>query len=202
VNADLYRAISDGAVEMVTDRIDHMHATGIALKSGRRIDADAIITATGLRLQALGGITVSVDGETIDPHEHFLYRRHMFEDVPNMAWSFGYINASWTLGADLTARTVAKLLNYMTCHGYTHAYPHLGDTKMPEQATFHLQSGYVKRGQHVLPKSGTRRPWNVGVNFLNDAFRRRFDRIDESMVFGRATSDNEASTAAVGEAHG
>ena len=200
VNADLYKAISDGAVEMVTDRIDHMDATGIALKSGRRIDADVVITATGLRLQALGGITVSIDGETIDPHEHFLYRRHMFEDVPNMAWSFGYINASWTLGADLTARTVAKLLKYMNSRGYTHAYPHLGDTKMPEQPAFHLQSGYVKRGQHVLPKSGTLRPWKVGVNFLNDALRRRFDRIDESMVFGRARSDNGASTAAVGEA--
>src|SRR5262249_4206307 len=134
-------------------------ASGIALKSGRRIDADAVITATGLRLQALGGITVSVDGEKIDPHGHFLYRRHMVEADPNMAWSFGYINASWTLGADLTARSVAKLLAYMNSRSYTHAYPHLGETEMPEQPTFHLQSGYVKRRRTVHPKSGTHKPW-------------------------------------------
>jgi cation diffusion facilitator CzcD-associated flavoprotein CzcO len=186
VEADLYKAISDGSVAMVTDHIDHMDVTGIALKSGRRIDADVVITATGLRLQALGGITVSIDGEEIDPHGHFLYRRHMFEDVPNMAWSFGYINASWTLGADLTARSVAKLLEYMNARGYTHAYPHLGETEMPEQPTFHLQSGYVRRGRHVHPKAGTHRPWKVSRNFLSDALRRRFDRIEESMVFGRA----------------
>jgi cation diffusion facilitator CzcD-associated flavoprotein CzcO len=193
VEADLYKAIRDGSVEMVTDHIDHMDDTGIALKSGPHIQADMVITATGLRLQALGGITVSVDGEKIDPHEHFLYRRHMFEDVPNMAWSFGYINASWTLGADLTARSVAKLLQYMNTRGYTHAYPHLGETAMPEQPTFHLQSGYVKRGQHVHPKSGTRRPWKVSVNFLNDALRGRFDRVEESMVFGCAKAERFAA---------
>ena len=189
VEADLYKAISEGSVDMVTDQIDHMDTTGIALESGRRIDADVVVTATGLRLQALGGITVSIDGRKIDPHEHFLYRRHMFEDVPNMAWSFGYINASWTLGADLTARSVAKLLEYMNSRGYTHAYPHLGDAAMPEQPTFHLQSGYVKRGQHVLPKSGTHRPWKVSRNFLRDAFGRHFDRIEESMVFGHARAE-------------
>ena len=190
MEADLYKAISDGSVEMVTDHIDHMDATGIALKSGRRIDTDVVITATGLRLQALGGITVSIDGDKIDPHEHFLYRRYMFEDVPNMAWSFGYINASWTLGADLTARSVAKLLEYMNARGYTHAYPHLGETEMDEQPTFHLQSGYVRRGRHVHPKSGTHRPWKVSHNFLRDALRRRFDRIEESMVFGRVGGEH------------
>jgi cation diffusion facilitator CzcD-associated flavoprotein CzcO len=192
VEADLYKAISDGSVEMVTDHIDHLDVTGIALKSGRHIDADVVITATGLQLQALGGITVRVDGEEINPHEHFLYRRHMFEDVPNMAWSFGYINASWTLGADLTARSVAKLLEYMNSRGYTHAYPHLGETEMPEQPTFHLESGYVKRGRSVHPKSGTRRPWKVSHNFLSDALGRRFDRIEDSMVFGRARAKRAA----------
>jgi cation diffusion facilitator CzcD-associated flavoprotein CzcO len=189
VEADLYKAISDGSVEMVTDHIDHIDASGIALKSGRRIDADVVITATGLRLQAFGGVTVSIDGEKIDPHEHFLYKRHMLEDVPNVAWSFGYINASWTLGADLTARSVAKLLEYMNARGYSHAYPHLGETEMPEQPTFHLESGYVQRGRHVHPKSGTHRPWKVSHNFLSDAISRRFDRIDESMVFGRARAE-------------
>ncbi|EUA33591.1 putative flavin-binding monooxygenase [Mycobacterium xenopi 3993] len=98
VDADLYKAISDGSVDVVTDHIDHMDATGIVLKSGRHLDADVIITATGLQLQALGGITVSLDGEKINPHDRFVYKRHMLEDVPNAAWCVGYTNASWTLG--------------------------------------------------------------------------------------------------------
>ncbi|KUI22819.1 FAD-dependent oxidoreductase [Mycobacterium sp. GA-1285] len=191
VEADLYKAISDGGVEVVTDHIDHLDATGIMLKSGRHIDADVVITATGLQLQAFGGITVSIDGEKIDPHDHFLYRRHMLDGVPNMAWSFGYINASWTLGADLTARAVAKLLEYMHARGYTHAYPRLGETEISEQPTFHLQSGYVLRGRHVHPKSGTDRPWKVSHNFVSDALRRPLDRIDESMVFGRTANSDE-----------
>jgi cation diffusion facilitator CzcD-associated flavoprotein CzcO len=202
VEADLYKAISDGSVEVVTDHVDHMDATGIALKSGRRIDADVVITATGLRLQALGGITVSIDGEKIVPHEHFLYRRHMLEDVPNMAWSFGYINASWTLGADLAARSVAKLLEYMNTRGYSHAYPHLGETEMPEQPTFHLESGYVKRGRHVHPKSGTHRPWKVSHNFLSDVLSQRFGRIEDSMVFGRAPAEQREQLTAPQSASG
>ena len=161
LDADLYKAISAGDVEMVTDHVDHMDATGIVLRSGRHLDADVIITATGIQLQALGGITISIDGEKVNPHDRFVFRRHLLEDVPNAAWCMGYTNASWTLGADLTARSVAKLLAYMDSHGYTHAYPHLGDVHMPEQPAFNLQSGYVLRSLDVLPKSGTRRPWDV-----------------------------------------
>ena len=189
VGADLYKSISDGDVDVITDHVDHVDATGIALESGRHIDVDVIVTATGLQLQALGGITVSVDGEKVDPHDRFLYRRHMLEDVPNAAWSFGYINASWTLGADLAAQSVAKLLEYMNSRGYTHAYPHRGNVEMPEQPTFPLQSGYVLRGLHVAPKSGTRRPWLVSHNFLRDALGRRFHPSEEQMVFGRAASE-------------
>jgi cation diffusion facilitator CzcD-associated flavoprotein CzcO len=186
VGADLYTAISEGKVEVVTDYIDHMDPGGIVLKSGRHLDADVIVTATGLQLQVLGGITVNVDGEKVKPHDRFMYRRHMLEDVPNMAWCVGYTNASWTLGADMTAQSVAKLLEYMDSHGYTRAYPHLGDSHMPQQPTFNLQSGYVLRGQHVLPKSGTRRPWVVSHNFVRDVLEHRFTPVERSMVFGRA----------------
>ena len=192
IGADLYREIAEGRVEMVTDHIDHIDATGIVLRSGKRLDADVIITATGLQLQALGGIVVSVDGEKINPHDRFLYKRRMLEDVPNAAWSVGYTNASWTLGADLTAQAVSKLLAYMDSHGYTHAYPHLGTVDMPEQPAFNLQSGYVLRALDVLPKSGTRRPWMMGHNFLRDALGHRFDRIEESMVFGRSANESAA----------
>jgi cation diffusion facilitator CzcD-associated flavoprotein CzcO len=188
VGADLYKAISDGTVDVVTDHIDHMDASGIALKSGRHLEADVIITATGLQLQALGGVTVSLDGEKINPHDRFVYKRHMLDDVPNAAWCVGYVNASWTLGADLTARSVAKLLEYMNTHGYTHAYPHLGDTEMPEQLTLNLQAGYVLRAADVLPKSGTRRPWVVSHDFLRDLLDQWLRPIDDQMMFGRVAA--------------
>ena len=193
LGADLYRAISAGDVEMVTDHIDRVDATGIVLRSGRHLDADVIITATGIQLQAFGGITVSVDGEKVNPHDRFLFRRHLLEDVPNAAWCMGYTNASWTLGADLTARWVAKLLAYMDSHGYTHAFPHLGNVHMPEQPAFNLQSGYVLRSLDVLPKSGTRRPWMLSHNFMRDVLGRPFESIEESMVFGRAATASAGS---------
>jgi cation diffusion facilitator CzcD-associated flavoprotein CzcO len=183
---DLYTAVGDGRAEVVTDAIDHVDATGIVLRSGQHVDADIIITATGLQLQALGGVGVSIDGAEVKPQDRFVYKEHMLEDVPNLAWCVGYINASWTLRADLTARAVAKLLAFMDSHGYTHAYPHLGDMPMPEKPAWNINAGYVQRAAHVLPKSGTHRPWNVRHNYVLDAIDHRFDRIEESMVFGRA----------------
>ena len=115
-----------------------------------------------------------------------MYKEHLLEDGPNAAWCVGYINASWTLRADLTARAVAKLLAYMDSHEYTHAYPHLGDVPMPEKPAWNINAGYVQRALHALPKSGTHRPWNVRHNYVLDAIDHRFDRIEESMVFGRA----------------
>jgi cation diffusion facilitator CzcD-associated flavoprotein CzcO len=189
LDADIYNAISDGRAEVVTDHIDHLDAGGIQLKSGAHLDADVIVTATGLQLQALGGIRICLDGEEIKPHDRFVYKGHLLDDVPNMSWCIGYTNASWTLRADMTARAFAKLLAYMDSRGYTHAYPHLGDTPMSEKPTFDLQAGYVQRALDVLPKSGTHRPWNVRHNFVLDSLDHRFDRIEESMVFGRVPTD-------------
>jgi cation diffusion facilitator CzcD-associated flavoprotein CzcO len=168
---------------MVTDHIDHFDATGIVLRSGRHLDADIVVTATGLQLQALGGVTLSIDGAEIKPQERFVYKAHLLEDVPNLAWCLGYTNASWTLRADITARATAKLLKYMRTHGYTSAYPHLGDEPMAEKLAWDIQAGYVLRNLHALPKSGTKRPWNVRQNYFADAIDYRFDRITESMVF-------------------
>jgi len=193
LDSDLYKAVSAGAVEMVTDHVDHMDGTGIVLQSGRHLDADVIITATGIQMQALGGIAISVDGAEIKPHDRFLFKRHLLEDVPNAAWCMGYTNASWTLGADMTARSVADLLAYMDSHGYTRAFPHLGDVAMPEQPAFNLQSGYVLRALDVLPKSGTRRPWALTHNYLRDVLGRRFDSIEDSMVFGRVATASAGS---------
>jgi cation diffusion facilitator CzcD-associated flavoprotein CzcO len=185
-DADLYAAIGEGCADVVTDHIDHFDSTGIVLKSGRHLDADIIVTATGLQLQALGGVTVSVDGAEIKPQDRFVYKAHMLEDVPNLFWCVGYTNASWTLRADMTARATAKLLAHMNARGYTHACPHLDGEPMPEKPSWDIQAGYVMRSPHALPKSGTKRPWNVRQNYFADAIDYRFDRIEEAMVFGRA----------------
>src|SRR3954452_6711498 len=190
---DLYDAIGDGRVNVVTDTIDHVDANGVVLGSGDRIDADVIITATGIQLHALGGVALSIDGVDVKPQDRFVYKEHLLEDVPNAAWCVGYINASWTLRADLTARAVAKLLAYMSAHGYTHAYPHLGDVPMPEKPAWNINAGYVQRAAHALPKSGTHRPWNVRHNYVLDAIDHRFDRIEESMVFGRVEAESAQS---------
>ena len=190
---DFYEVIGDGRLDVVTDQIDHIDATGIVLRSGERIDADVIITATGIQLQALGGVSLSIDGAEVKPQDRFVYKEHLLEDVPNAAWCVGYINASWTLRADLTARAVAKLLAYMDSRGYTHAYPHLGDVPMPEKPAWNINAGYVQRALHALPKSGTHRPWNVRHNYMLDAIDHRFDRIEESMVFGRVDAKSAQS---------
>jgi cation diffusion facilitator CzcD-associated flavoprotein CzcO len=182
---DLYEHIGAGRAAVVTDHIDRFDATGIVLRSGEHLDADVVVTATGLQLQALGGIRLLIDGSEIKPTDRFVYKEYLLEDVPNAAWCIGYTNASWTLRADMTARAVAKLLAYMGEHGYTHAYPHLSEDSMEEKPTFDLQAGYIKRAPHALPRSGTRRPWNVRHNYVLDAIDHRFDRIEESMVFGR-----------------
>jgi len=188
-DGDVFEEISKGRLEVVTDHIDHFDPSGIVCKSGRHLDADIVVTATGLQLQALGGVRVSVDGTEVKPQERFSYKAHMLDDVPNLFWCIGYTNASWTLRADMTARATAKLLDYMDAGGYTHAYPHLGGEPIAEKPTWDLQAGYVQRSLHALPKSGAKRPWVVRQDFLADAIDFRFlDKIEEDMVFGRVAS--------------
>ena len=185
-DGDVFEEISKGRLDVVTDHIDHFDATGVALTSGKHLDADIVVKATGLQLQALGGVKVSVDGTEVKPQERFSYKAHMLDDVPNLFWCIGYTNASWTLRADMTARASAKLIDYMKERGYTHAYPHLQSAPSVEKPTWDLQAGYVKRSLHALPKSTTKRPWVVRQDFLADAIDFRFlDKIDEDMVFGR-----------------
>ena len=186
-DGDVFEAIRRGRLEVITDHVDHIDTTGITLKSGRHVDADIIVTATGLQLLALGGVRVSLDGAEIKPQDRFSYKAHMLDGVPNLFWCIGYTNASWTLRADMTARSAARLIDHMKSHGYTHAYPRLGGGPMPEKPTWDLQAGYVMRSLHALPKSGTRRPWVVRQDYFADVLDHRFiDRIDEDMVFGRA----------------
>ncbi len=185
-DGDLFRAISSGKAEVVTDHIVRFDSTGIALESGKHLDADIIVTATGLRVLAFGGIDLSVDGARVKPNERFLYRGRMLEGVPNLAWSFGYTNASWTLRADLTAQSVGELIRYMGSHGYTHAYPDRGGEALPEVPALDLDAGYIQRASGILPKSSTKRPWTVRQNFFLDSIDARRDKVTEAMSFGTA----------------
>lgn len=184
-DGDVFEEIGKGRLTVVTDHIDHFDKTGIVCKSGRHLDADIVVKATGLQLQALGGVRVSIDGAEVKPQDRYSYKAHMLDDVPNLFWCIGYTNASWTLRADMTARAAVKLIDHMDAHGYTHAYPHLGGEPLAEKPTWDLQAGYVKRSLHALPKSSDKRPWVVRQDFLADAIDFRFlDKITEDMVFG------------------
>ncbi len=185
-DGDVFEAINNGSLEVVTDHIDHFDGSGVVCASGRHIDADLVVKATGLNLLALGGVRITVDGTEVKPQERFSYKAHMLEDVPNLIWCIGYTNASWTLRADITARATAKLMQHMKANGYTHAYPHPSGAPMAEKPTWDIQAGYVLRNAHALPKSATRRPGVVRQDFLADALDYRFrDRVEEDMVFGR-----------------
>lgn len=184
-DGDLFKAIRSGRATVVTDRIATLTADGILLESGDEIPADIIVTATGLKLQAFGGIELSLDGQRVAAHDKFVYKGHMIEDVPNVAWSIGYTNASWTLKADMTAQAVAKLLLHMRSHGYTHAIPDRDGKPVESRPVVDLASGYVTRSLGELPKSGTERPWSVRQNYILDRIDARFDDLTDSMTFGR-----------------
>ncbi|WP_415975898.1 flavin-containing monooxygenase [Rhodococcus sp. 077-4] len=196
-DGDLFRAIRSGRANVVTDRISKVTADAIHLESGGEIAADIIVTATGLKLQAFGGIELSVDGERIRANDKFVYKGYMLEDVPNVAWCIGYTNASWTLKADMTAQAVAKLLNYMRTRGYTRAVPNRQGKTPTARPVVDLASGYVTRSLDELPKSGTERPWSVRQNYILDRIDARFDDLTESMAFGRTVPTRLADPEAV-----
>jgi cation diffusion facilitator CzcD-associated flavoprotein CzcO len=157
-DADLFDAIAAGRASVVTDRIETFTERGLLLASGAELEADIIVTATGLSLQALGGIALTVDGAEVDIGETVAYRGAMLSGVPNLAFAFGYINQSWTLGADLTCQHVCRLLNYMDARGYDRVMPRSGwvDGSLP---FFELESGYVRRGGGRFPRQGSAGPW-------------------------------------------
>ncbi|HWB67007.1 MAG TPA: NAD(P)/FAD-dependent oxidoreductase [Mycobacteriales bacterium] len=184
-NGDLFRAIRDGRACVVTDRIERITERGIRLESGRELEADVIITATGLNLQLLGGMTVVVDGEEIDFSQTVGYKGMMLSGVPNLVTTMGYTNASWTLKADLVATHVCRLLKHMTETGATRVVPRL-PAGMQTQPFIDLNSGYVLRAQDRLPKQGTETPWRLHQNYLRDVKMLRYDKTaDPALEFSR-----------------
>ncbi len=183
-DADLFRAINSGRASVVTDEIETFTETGLKLRSGAELDADLIVTATGLQLQVLGGIEASVDGKRVDWPQTMTYKGMMYSDVPNLASAFGYTNASWTLKSDLTCQYVCRLLNHMRRRGLRQCTPRNVDATPGAEPWLDFSSGYVKRSLHLFPKQGSREPWKQHQNYVRDILALRFGKVDDGvMVF-------------------
>ena len=167
-DGDLFDAIRAGDASVVTDHIETFTETGIALRSGRELEADIIVTATGLELLFIGGIDVTIDGEPIDLPDRLAYKGMMLEGVPNFAMAIGYTNASWTLKVDLTCDYVCRLLNRMRTSGMRQATPVNDDTSVSAEPLLGLTSGYIERSAHKFPKQGSQAPWLVRQSYLHD----------------------------------
>ena len=186
-DADLFAAIRDGRASVVTDTIERFTAGGLTLASGATLEADIVVTATGLDMQLMGGMTLEVDGRPVDPSQTFSYKGMMFSGVPNLASTFGYTNASWTLKADLTSEYVCRLLNHMDRRGFTECRPMLADDHMTPAPWLDFSSGYVKRGMAKFPKQGEAAPWKVHQNYALDLMAFRYGRLDDGvMQFAKA----------------
>ncbi len=167
-DGDLFEAISRGRVEIATDEIETFTKHGIRLKSGRELEADLVVTATGLNLQPLGGVDPIIDGQPVNIPGTMVYKGCMFSGIPNFALSFGYTNASWTLKADLICQYVCRVLNHMDAHGYTRCVPYNRDPSVTETPFVDFTPGYFLRAMDQLPKQGSKLPWRLHQNYIRD----------------------------------
>jgi monooxygenase len=184
VDADggLFTAIRNGTASVVTDTIDTFTERGVRVASGEELEADIIVTATGLEVLFIGGIEVTVDGDKIDIHERLTYKGMMLEGVPNIAMAIGYTNASWTLKCDLTCGYVTKLVNHMHDHGLQQCTPRATGSEGTGGTVLGLQSGYVQRAAHLLPQQGTAFPWKVSQSYITDYRAMRLKPVDDGIM--------------------
>ncbi|MBL4871257.1 MAG: NAD(P)/FAD-dependent oxidoreductase, partial [Robiginitomaculum sp.] len=181
-DADLFKVLKDGSASIVTDTIETFTKTGVLLSSGKRIDADIIIPATGLDVQFFGGVKTCVDGREINPGDLVNYKGMMFGGVPNFAAVFGYTNASWTLKADLTSGYVVRLLQFLEKNGYKTAMPILPEKEMVKEPIVGLKSGYLLRKLDALPKQGDHLPWRNPENYMKDYKTIRWGKLDDGVM--------------------
>jgi cyclohexanone monooxygenase len=180
-DGDLFKQIRRGNASVVTDTIQAVTENGIQLQSGKTLEADIIVSATGLTLNLLGDIQIEVDGKPFTASQAMAYRGMWLSDLPNAIMTFGYTNASWTLKADLTAVYTCRLLNYMRKKGYRKAVP-IRDAQVEEQDYLSFTSGYVQRARDVLPKQGKIAPWQVNQNYLKDIFLIKYGRLNDGVM--------------------
>ncbi|MET0591913.1 MAG: NAD(P)/FAD-dependent oxidoreductase [Polyangiaceae bacterium] len=181
-DADLFQAIKSGRAEMVTDHIDTVTERGIKLRSGKELEADLIVTATGLELLALGGVLLSVDGARVELSKTMSYKGMMYTDVPNLASCIGYTNASWTLKCDLTCAYVCRLLNHLEKSGYRRCTPRASDPTVSAEPWIDFTSGYVQRSLHKFPKQGSRAPWKLHQNYALDTLSLAYAPVEDGAM--------------------
>ncbi len=196
-DGDMLMALRDKRASIVTDHIETFTPTGIKLKSGEHLDADIIVTATGLNLLSMGGIALTIDGQATEINKAVTYKGTMLTGIPNLSFVFGYTNASWTLKADLICAYICRLLNYMDKQGFRQVTPHLNDPEVEDLPLLDLSSGYVLRALDRFPRQGSKLPWRLYQNYLFDMLLIRFGAIkDEALEFKRADSHANVGEAA------
>lgn len=183
-DADLFDTLRSGRAAVETGTIDRFTRNGIVLTSGKELPADIVVTATGLEISLLGKVRLAVDGVQVDPGAALQYKGMMLSEVPNLAFTFGYTNASWTLKADLVAGYVCRLLNTMRKRGVRSATPRIGSAAMATEPFADFSSGYIQRAIDQLPRQGDRKPWRLNQNYALDLMALRFGSIDDAMDFG------------------
>jgi monooxygenase len=193
-NGDMFRAIRKGKASVVTDHIDRFVDKGILLKSGQVLEADIIVTATGLNLQMFGGMEMSVDGQPVNIGKHISYKGLMFNDIPNFSNTLGYTNASWTLKADLIAEYVCRLLKQMDKTGTQMAVPRRNDPSVKEIQLLDMTSGYVARAADKMPKGANKAPWMLYQDYAKDRDQLHNGKLDDGvMEFAKARGVAQAA---------
>lgn len=183
-DGDFFKAIKKQKADIVTDTIKEFTPSGILLDSGKELEADIIISATGLQLQLLGGMSYNIDGKTIETNKLHSYKGVMFSDIPNFAFAIGYTNASWTLKCDLNCQFVARIINYMDQQKKQVVTPKFDASKFESEPLLDFDAGYVKRAEAFLPKQGSKKPWKVHQNYIKDTISLKMEKINnENLEF-------------------
>jgi cation diffusion facilitator CzcD-associated flavoprotein CzcO len=194
-DGDLFRAIRNGTADVVTDRIETFTEDGVLLASGRELEADVIVTATGLNVQAIGGISLTVDGDPVHLPDTVAYKGMMLSGVPNFVLAIGYTNSSWTLKIGLLCEHFCRLLAYMDAHGYDVARPEPSDPDMPTRPFLDFAAGYIQRAVDQLPRQGDRMPWLTSMSYSTDVKLLRADSVTDPELHLSRSADRAAVTA-------
>jgi monooxygenase len=193
-DGDLFKAIRNGRASIVTDRVATFTEQGVLLESGRELEADVIVTATGLNVQAMGGMSLTVDGRPVSLPDTIAFKGMMLSGVPNFAYAIGYTNSSWTLKIGLLCEHFCRLLAYMDAHGYDTARPEPADPDMPTRPLLNFAAGYIQRAIGELPRQGDRAPWLTSMSYAGDVkLLRRLPVQDPELHFSRSQADRQAA---------
>jgi len=181
-DGDLFRSIRSGKAKIVTNTIKSFVKDGIELNSGEKLEADIIITATGLKVQLFGGMKLSVDEKPLELSQSPAFKGVMLSDIPNFAFAVGYTNASWTLKSDLNCIYVTKVLNHMTAKNLSVCTPKFDHQNMEQEELLDFDAGYILRAKHLLPKQGAKAPWKVHQNYIKDLFALKYSSVKDKYL--------------------